>query len=947
MVTSAITPENSPALTSTLSEGSNPESALDAPTESGSDTARSTPGANAASKPAAPSKPAKGGKYSPGIQQYIDIKAEHPDILLFYRMGDFYELFFEDARRAHELLDITLTARGQAGGAPIPMAGVPAHAADTYLSRLLKMGQSVAVCEQIGDPATSRGPVERKVTRVLTPGTVTDEALLEERQDSLLCALTCESNRQDGRFGLASLDMTSGDFVIREFKGQDALTAELARLSPAELLVSEDSGLESRLTHFGEQALDLAIVKRRPPWEFDPVSGERALCDQFGTQSLAGFGCDGWTLGIGAASAALSYARDAQRGVVPHLTGMRTERHHDAIILDAATRRNLELTNPLSGDARHTLLGVMDRSVTPMGGRLLRRWLARPLRDHSILRKRHQFIAVSLDTRAYDEFRETLRGFGDIERILTRVALGSARPRDLAHLRFALVNIPRLRETLVTLDSPLGAELLVRLGEFDELANYLARAIVENPPVWLRDGGVIAEGFDDNLDELRGLSEHADEKLQEFEARERERTGISTLKVGYNRVHGYYIELSRQHADKAPLDYTRRQTLKGAERYITEELKTFEERVLSARDSAQGAEKALYEQVIARIAEDLEPLRRCAGALAELDVLSNLTERALELGHCAPVLTDVPGIAIVQGRHPVVEFVQDAPFVPNDLSLDENKKMLIITGPNMGGKSTYMRQIALAVILAHIGAFVPASAATFGPIDQVFTRIGAADDLAGGRSTFMVEMTETANILHNATAESLVLMDEIGRGTSTYDGLSLAWASAAHLAAESGAMTLFATHYFELTSLPSEFPTIANVHLTAVEHEHQIVFMHAVEEGPANRSYGLQVAALAGIPRTVLARADAMLKQLEASAHRSGGANQRQMALFDVPPTSATDLTPPPPTVTDLSAERLADATEGTPSARAAIIERQLDAADLDDLTPRQALEFLYRLKDA
>ena len=872
---------------------------------------------------APPPTPRPGPKFSPGIQQYVDIKAGHPDILLFYRMGDFYELFFEDAHRAHKLLDITLTSRGQANGEPIPMAGVPAHAADTYLARLLRQGESVAICEQIGDPATGRGPVERKVTRVLTPGTVTDEALLQERRDNLLCGLVAGQKR----FGIASLDMTSGDFVVREVEGREALTAELVRLQPAELLVRDDIH-PLDLAAFGENALDPTLVKRRPPWHFEPVSAERALCEQFGTQSLEGFGCAGWELAVGAAGAVLNYAQESQRGGVPHLRGLRTERQDEAIVLDAATRRNLELVQSIAGDAKHTLLGVMDRTSTPMGGRLLRRWLGRPLRDHQRLRERHHFVAALLYGRWHLALRDALRAIGDLERILTRVALCSARPRDLAQLRFAVQSVPALARALDEVDSPLACEIAQRLGEFASLCAYLESAIKESPPMLIRDGGVIAAGFDEALDEFRALSENADGELSAFEARERKRTGIPTLKVGYNRVHGYYIEISRTQAANAPVEYTRRQTLKGGERYITEELKAFEERVLSAREKALAREKKLYDMVLERIGEELGGLRACASAMAELDVMSNLAERADELDLAQPTMVTSPAVQIVDGRHPVVEMVQQAPFIPNSIQLDDARRMLVITGPNMGGKSTFMRQVALAVILAHIGSFVPAADATFGPIDRIFTRIGAADDLAGGRSTFMVEMTETANILHNSSPQSLVLMDEIGRGTSTYDGLSLAWASAAHLATECRAFTLFATHYFELTELPNHHRAVANVHLSAVEHEQHIVFLHAVEEGPANRSYGLQVAALAGIPEPVLARARMLLEELETKG--KAGANDPQLSLFAGSAPTPSPVWPQP---------------GGLHPALDRRVVELLETLDPDNMTPREALEAVYRLK--
>jgi DNA mismatch repair protein MutS len=775
--------------------------------------------------------------HTPMMQQYLAIKAEHPDILLFYRMGDFYELFYDDARRAAELLDITLTARGKSAGNPIPMAGVPVHAVDGYLAKLVRLGESVAICEQVGDPAASKGPVAREVVRVVTPGTLTEDALLDDRRDNLIVALL----GRDARYGLAALDLSSGRFTLLEVDGDDALRGELVRLEPAELLVPDDDVPLPELPD--------AARRRLPPWHFDPAAAHRALCTQFGTRDLAGFGCEGLELAVGAAGGLLQYVRDTQRGALPHLRGLAVEHHDEALVLDAASRRNLEIDRNLGGRDQQTLVGVFDRTVTSMGGRCLRRWLQRPLRDQAALGLRHGAIAVLLENGAHAGLREVLRGTADVERILSRVALRSARPRDLVGLRDALGRLPALHEGLGSLEASLLYAIAGALVEQPAMHDLLCRGLIEQPPVVLRDGGVIAEGFDAELDELRGLSRNADGFLAELELRERERTGVATLKVSYNRVHGYYIELGRSHADKVPVDYQRRQTLKNAERYITPELKGFEDRVLSARERALAREKQLYEGLLDAIAEQLGPLQVVASALAELDVLATLAERAEALDLCRPQLVTTPGLRVVAGRHPVVEAVQQEPFVANDLELGDARRMLVITGPNMGGKSTYMRQVALIALLAHAGSYVPAQSAELGPLDRIFTRIGASDDLAGGRSTFMVEMTETANILNNATDRSLVLMDEVGRGTSTFDGLSLAWASAERLARDVRAFTLFATHYFELTALAEEIDAVANVHLDAVEHGERIVFLHAVREGPANQSYGLQVAALAGVPR--------------------------------------------------------------------------------------------------
>ena len=846
--------------------------------------------------------------HTPVIQQYLRIKAEHAHMLLFYRMGDFYELFFDDARKASQLLDIALTSRGQANGAPIPMAGVPAHAVEPYLAKLLRAGLSAAICEQIGDPATSRGPVERQVTRIVTPGTVTDDALLDERRETLVCAVY----QQGEDFGIARLELASGRFVCMELTGRSALAAELERIEPAEVLVSEDALDMAELREH-------ASVQKLPAWHFERTTAVELLTAQFGTRDLAGFGCESAHRAVAAAGCLLQYVKDTQRGALPHIQGLRLERREDGIVLDAVSRRNLELTTSLSGERGHTLADLLDRTATPMGSRCLRRWLGRPLRDHTRLRHRHQCIGALLAAGAPGRLHQQMRDIGDLERILSRVGLRSARPRDLSQLGAALTRLPDLHATLANLDNPLLSELLLAIGQYPETSTWLRQAIVESPPLWLRDGGVIAPGYDEELDELRRLSRDADEFLHQLESRERQRTGVATLKVGYNRVHGYYIELGRKHADKVPTEYRRRQTLKSTERYITQELKAFEDKVLSAKDRALAREQHLYDEMLTRLVGQLPELQTCAASLARLDVLSTLAERAETLDYRQPELNDKPGIVITAGRHPVVEGALDEPFVANDLSLTEECPMLVITGPNMGGKSTLMRQTALIVLLAHMGSYVPAERAVIGPVDRVFTRIGAADDLAGGRSTFMVEMVETANILNNATPRSLVLMDEIGRGTSTYDGLSLAWAAASHLAGTIRAFTLFATHYFELTALPEQFEGVANVHLDALEHGNNIVFMHRVRPGPANRSYGLQVAALAGVPLTVIEDARVLLASLEAESNtRSATGDNRQMPLFEGAPRED----PPPDRLREL-----------------------VDSVDPDTMSPREALETLYKLK--
>jgi DNA mismatch repair protein MutS len=862
-------------------------------------------------------------QHTPMMQQYLRIKAEHPDELLFYRMGDFYELFYADARRAADLLDITLTHRGQSAGEPIPMAGVPYHSVDGYLARLVRLGVSVAICEQIGDPATTKGPVERRVQRIVTPGTLTDEALLEERADNLLMALVPSSGEGgEGtgpvRWGLAWLSLSSGDLAVAEVAGTEALLGELQRLRPAELLLPEDTALPEALR-------ERRGARRLPVWSFEADAGRRALLAQLAVHDLEGFGCEDLTVGLGAAGALLGYARETQRSALPHLRGLRRERHETALILDAASRRNLEIDTRLDGSRDHTLLRVLDTTATPMGGRLLARWLNRPLRDGARIRARQDAVAVIGDARAAEPLREILRGIGDAERILARVALRSASPRDLSRLRDAVGALPRLAELLAGLDAPRLAGLAEEIGVHPTVHDLLTRAVVEQPPAVIRDGGVIAPGHDAELDELRGLSEHAGDFLVQLEAREREATGIASLKVGYNRVHGYYLETNRRDAERAPDAWVRRQTLKNAERFITPELKEFEDKALSAQSRALAREKQLWEALLDRLAEDLGVLQAAAAGLAELDVLTCFAERAAALDLVRPELTDVPGIEITDGRHPVVESVMEAPFIPNDVHLDDDRRMLVITGPNMGGKSTYMRQTALIVLLAWTGCSVPARGARIGPVDRIFTRIGASDDLAGGRSTFMVEMTETAAILNGASEQSLVLMDEIGRGTSTFDGLSLAWASAAHLARATRAWTLFATHYFEMTALAEQVPTVVNVHLTATEHDGRIVFLHRVEDGPASQSYGLQVARLAGVPETVVAAARDKLADLEADSARAraaGGAGQSD--LFAAP-EPVPDDTPAPPSDD--------------------VLRTALSELDPDDLTPRAALDALYRLR--
>jgi DNA mismatch repair protein MutS len=860
----------------------------------------------------APSLPDATAGHTPMMQQYLRIKSEHPDVLLFYRMGDFYELFYDDARRAAKLIDIALTQRGQSAGAPIPMAGVPVVTLETYLAKLVRMGQSVAICEQVGEPGKTKGPLERKVVRIVTPGTVTDDGLLDERRDTLVAAAFVAR----GRHGLAWLELASGRFTVTEVDDRAALEAELERLRPAELLVGEGTEHES-----------LSNARTRAPWHFELGTATRLLTAQFGVKDLEGYGCADLPCAIAAAGALLQYVQETQRAALPHLAGLATEQRDDAVLMDPATRRNLELELSLSGRQDCTLAGVLDRTATPMGARELRRWIARPLRDDGALKQRLHAVRAIVTARAHEDLQARLRGIGDVERILARVALRSARPRDLAQLRNALGLLPALADAVAPFDSPLLNAARGALRGHPELHALLAGAIVESPPHFLRDGGVIAPGHDAELDELRRISTDTDGWLMELEARERERTGLASLKLAYNRVSGFYIELNRRDAENVPADYVRRQTVKNAERFLTPELKSFEDKVLGARDRSLAREKELYERLLDALLANLAALQSTARAAALVDVLSNLAERAVTLRMTEPELSPEPRLGIVAGRHPVVEAFLDGPFVPNDLDLDDRRRMLVITGPNMGGKSTYMRQVALIALLARIGSFVPADRAVVGPIDRIYTRIGAADDLAGGRSTFMVEMTETANILNNATDRSLVLMDEIGRGTSTFDGLSLAWAAAEHMARRVRAFTLFATHYFELTALADQAGGVANVHLDATEHGESLVFLHAVKPGPASRSYGLQVARLAGVPRDVLAAARRYLAQLEKRDHELHPPGPQAELSFATPARDAP--------------ARDADAA----AARAAALVAEVNALDPDALTPREALDALYRLK--
>ncbi|EGR0391315.1 DNA mismatch repair protein MutS [Vibrio vulnificus] len=845
-------------------------------------------------------------QHTPMMQQYLRLKAENPDILLFYRMGDFYELFYDDAKKASQLLDISLTKRGASAGEPIPMAGVPFHAVEGYLAKLVKLGESVAICEQVGDPATSKGPVERKVVRIVTPGTVTDEALLSERLDNLIAAIY----HHNDKFGYATLDVTSGRFQLVEPQSEEAMAAELQRTSPRELLFPEDFEPVHLMTGRNGN-------RRRPVWEFELETAKQQLNQQFGTKDLVGFGVENAMLGLCAAGCLIQYVKDTQRTALPHIRALTYDRQDDSVILDAATRRNLELTQNLAGGSDNTLAAVLDRCATPMGSRMLKRWIHQPMRCITTREHRLDAIAELKEQALFSDIHPVVKQIGDIERILARLALRSARPRDLARLRHAMQQLPELAQALSSLGNSHLKSLATAAAPMVDVCELLERAIKENPPVVIRDGGVIAEGYSADLDEWRDLADGATGYLEKLEEEERDRHGIDTLKVGYNNVHGFYIQVSRGQSHLVPPHYVRRQTLKNAERYIIPELKEHEDKVLNSKSKALAIEKQLWEELFDLLLPHLARLQELAAAVAQLDVLQNLAERADTLDYCRPNLTKDPVVHITAGRHPVVEQVTSDPFIANPIELNSQRKMLIITGPNMGGKSTYMRQTALIALMAHIGSYVPAESATIGSIDRIFTRIGASDDLASGRSTFMVEMTETANILHNATANSLVLMDEIGRGTSTYDGLSLAWASAHWLATQIGAMTLFATHYFELTELPNQLPHLANVHLDAVEHGDSIAFMHAVQEGAASKSYGLAVAGLAGVPKTVIKNARQKLSQLELL---SAEGSQPKARTVDI--ANQLSLIPEPSEV-----------------------EQTLASIDPDDLTPRQALEALYRLK--
>jgi len=848
--------------------------------------------------------------HTPMMQQFHSIKAQHPDALLFYRMGDFYELFYEDAKKAAHLLDITLTSRGQSAGQPIPMCGVPHHAADSYLAKLVKEGVSVAICEQFGDPGTTKGPVERKVVRIVTPGTLTEDSLLDAHSESLIAALLTEKEE----WGIATLNLSSGRFELFESTDTEAITSELTRLSPAEILISDSEQIPDFLgSHAG--------LRKQPIWAFDLALATENLCRQFGTRDLSGFDCGRDSQAVRAAGCLLSYVLETQRRQLPHIESLQRIRHEDSVLMDAASRRNLELVINLQGQREHSLLAVLDRTQTAMGSRLLARWLTQPIRNQAILNNRLDAISFLCEHYRHEPLQLILANIGDLERIVARIALQSARPRDLTRLRDGLVVLPDVEDLLNDTDCSLLETIRNDSTARPKLADLLVKAIIDNPPMVIREGGVIKEGYDSELDELRNLSENAAEFLVKLEQEEKASTGLSSLKVGFNRVHGYFIEISKTQAESAPIHYIRRQTLKNVERFITPELKAFEDKALSSKSRALAREKSLYEDLMSQLLGHLSTLKKLAAALAQLDVLCSHAERTLTLNLNRPELHDEASIEIHSGRHLVVESMLETPFIANDVNLDNQTRQLIITGPNMGGKSTFMRQSAIIALLAHTGSFVPAETARIGDIDRIFTRIGSSDDLASGRSTFMVEMTETAVILNNATHRSLVLLDEIGRGTSTFDGLSLAWATAGYIAHKLKAMTLFATHYFELTALPELLPGTHNVHMTAKEHADKIIFLYAVQQGPASQSYGIQVARLAGIPAKVIRAAKDKLAQLErneisseiAGAHETGDPLQSDLFLEGHPAWSQVIAT--------------------------------LKKTDMDEITPKAALDLIYELQ--
>ncbi|WP_180117685.1 DNA mismatch repair protein MutS [Acinetobacter sp. YH12096] len=859
---------------------------------------------------------------TPMMQQYMSVKMQNPHSLMFYRMGDFYELFFEDAHKAAKLLGITLTHRGKANGEPIPMAGVPYHAAEGYLARLVKKGETVVICEQIGE-VTGKGPVERGIVRIITPGTLTDDALIASHQSSNLVAICLQQNQ----IGIALLDLSAGIFKVQQMDYQlEQLAIELSRLMPSEILIDEDL-IDPNIVEQIKRQLDCPVTKR-PNVDFNLNNAQKTLCDQFAVATLSGFGIDHLPLAKAAAAALIHYAKVTQKTALPHIRSIQLEQSSDFVALDPVTRRNLELIDPLFEHGT-SLFQLINDCQTAMGGRLLSRTLMQPLRDTALLDARLDASQAMLQGYHESPIRLVLKEIGDIERVLSRVALGSARPRDLVQLRQTCAQIPYLRHALEPIiqahQSKLIAQLNDEMGDFHGLHERLMSAIVENPPVLLRDGNVIAEGFDTELDELRKIRDHAGQFLIDLEIKEREQTGISTLKIGYNRVSGYYIELTRAQAEQAPDHYIRRQTLKNAERYITPELKSFEDKVLSSESRALAREKMLFELLLDELRADIGNLQMMSAAIAQIDLLANFAHQARLRNWSRPEYSPEVGIKIKAGRHPVVESLSKSAFTPNDTSLDFNHRMAIITGPNMGGKSTFMRQTALISLLAYCGSFVPAQSAVLGPIDRIFTRIGSADDLSTGKSTFMVEMTETSQILHHATNQSLVLMDEVGRGTSTYDGLSLAWACVLDLTRRIKCLCLFATHYFELTELGKD-ANIDNYHVTARELNGNLILLHKVQQGPASQSHGLQVAKLAGIPAAVIKEAQNRLHILE---------TQQKQQLNTAVQTDLFSALAEPEVI-----ERVVEVEKTSP-----VLDALADI-DIDNLSPREALQQLYALKD-
>lgn len=881
-------------------------------------------------------------QHTPMMRQYLQVKAQYPHALLLYRMGDFYELFFDDAKRAHQILGITLTQRGKSGGEPIPMAGVPYHAAENYLARLVKAGETVAICEQVGE-VTGKAPVAREVVRVLTAGTLTDAALLSAHQNVSVMALYIKQQQ----VGYAVLDLSTGQFRVQQQPLDRAqLLLDLARLQPSELLIDEQHAELEVIAALRAQ-FD-GVVTRRPSGDFNARNAYHTLKTQFGLHSLDAFGLETLQLAQIAAAALLYYARDTQKTALPHLTAITVEQSQHYIALDAVTRRNLEIITPLFEHGK-SLFDVVNHCQTPMGTRLLAHQLTQPIRDNQTLEQRLDMVQTLLDGFHEQPIQLVLREIGDIERVLSRVALGTARPRDVVVVRDTCGQLPILLNTIMPIldTAPHVTELktlindlttqhfvdgvayadtdatdnLPVLHSFGHVFDYLQQAIVDMPPLLLREGGVIAEGFDYELDQLRAIRDNAGQFLLQLEADERQKSGIANLKIGYNRVSGYYIELTRGQAAQAPAHFIRRQTLKNTERFITPELKNFEDQALSSEARALQREKLIFDQILQQLCRILPRLQRMARALAQLDVYVNWAAQARLRRWTRPQFNHDNDLHIVGGRHPVVESLLKSPFTPNDTHLTQQQRLAIITGPNMGGKSTYMRQIAIIVLLAHCGSFVPAQSANVPHIDRIFTRIGSADDLSSGKSTFMVEMTETAQILHHASAQSLVLMDEVGRGTSTYDGLSLAWACVLDLAQRIKCLTLFATHYFELTEL-AHHDGIENCHVTATEIDGKLILLHKVQAGAASKSHGLQVAKLAGIPNSVLKVARHKLKQLEHQQHNMA---HPQADLF-----SQT-----------LAIDERTDVIDTQPSP----VEQHLETLNIDDLSPRQALEQLYILR--